>query len=215
MQRTYHFAGIGSTHAHDAIIDLLTPLGRRHVYDKGQIIAQRGDAADGFWLIESGQVMLGRFGADGRLSVFGVLGHGDILGDLAFILGTSRQVEALADAQATLIWIARPTIDHLIETSPPFARWWLTSLASQLRTALDRIETHHSLSAAARLARLLSDLADRDGPDIRLTQQELADFIGVSRVTIGQILADLAKNGALKRGYRYLTLLDRTKLPSA
>lgn len=212
MQRTYQFNPIGPTRAHSAIVDLLTAVGRRQSYAKGRTIIRQGDQANGFWLIREGQVTICRFGAQGALTVFAVLGPGDLLGDIACLAGTRRQVDAIAEEDADLIWIDQTQVEALLAGEPKIARWLLASLAAQLSIALNRIETNQSLSAEARLARFLSDLAERDGQTIKVTQQELANFIGVSRVTIGHIIRRMADAGLVKLGYKALTILQPAQL---
>jgi len=193
---------------------LIAARSRRYRFAGGETIQQRGDAANGFWLVEAGQVMVCRFGPEGDLTIYAVLGPGDLLGELAHFTGVLRQVDAVADSDAVLLRVEPATIDQLLSDEPDFARWLLKSLASQLRIALDRIEDDRSLSAEARVARALARFAAQDGPEIAITQQELADFVGVSRVTTGQALAALAAGGLVKRGYRQITVLDAGRLSS-
>lgn len=212
MQRPYQFSQIGPTRAHDDIRDLLTSVGRRQSYIKGSTIVQQGDPATGFWLITQGQVTVCRFGSEGALTVFAVLGAGDLLGDLACLSGAPRQVNAFAEQDAELIWIDNPQLEHLLTTKPLFARWLLASLASQLSTALNRIETQMNLPTETRLARFLLDLFHRGGPHIAITQQELADFIGTSRITVGKIIKHMMRIGALRTGYRAINVVDADAL---
>lgn len=86
--------------------------------------------------------------------------------------------------------------------------WRLKSRANQLRTALDRIDGTQRLSAEARMIRALTDMARRDGPHIALTQQALGDLIGVSRITIGQLLRRLGAAGLVALRYRGIELMD-------
>ena len=52
-------------------------------FSAGQIIQQHGDEANGFWVIEQGQVKIGRYGDGGRFQVIAILGQGDSYGELA------------------------------------------------------------------------------------------------------------------------------------
>lgn len=181
-------------------------------YAAGQVIQQRGDPGDGFWMIESGRVAICRFGADGGVTVFGHLGPGDLFGELAHFAGTARQVDAVAEETAVLVRVRATQVERLLTQEPDFARALLASLAHQLRLALDQIDRDRSLTAEARIARLLLDLAEQDGDELALTQQSLADRAGVSRVTAGQMLARLEQVGAIRRGYRRIVVVNRAPL---
>jgi len=212
MQSTYQFSPIGPTNANPALAALLRRAGRTIAYASGQVIQQQGDRGGGFWMIESGRVALCRFGADGDVTVFGEMGAGDLFGELAHFAGTPRQVDAVAEEEAVLVRVGAAQVDRLLAEEPDFARALLASLSNQLRLALDQIDRDRSLTAEARIARLLIDLTEREGSEIPVTQQSLADRAGVSRVTTGQVLALLEHVGAIRRGYRRISVTNREEL---
>lgn len=212
MQSAYQLSPIGPTRADPALAALLRREGRRIVYAVGQVIQQQGDRGDGFWMIDSGRVSICRFAADGGVTVFAELGAGDLFGELAHFAGTARQVDAVAEAPTVLIRVGAGLVDRLLADEPDFARALLASLAGQLRLALDQIDRDRNLTADARLARLLLDLAEREGSELAVTQQSLADRAGLSRVTAGQVLARLEQAGAIQRGYRRIVVAARAEL---
>lgn len=212
MQSTYQLSPLGPIRADLALAALLRREGRPIAYAAGQLIQQQGDSGDGFWMIETGRVAICRFGADGGVTVFGVLGAGDLFGELAYFAGTARQVDAVAEEPAVLVRLGAAQIERLLAQEPDFARALLASLAHQLRLALDQIDRDRSLTAEARIARLVLDLAERDGSALTVTQQSLADRAGVSRVTAGQALARLEQTGAIRRGYRQIAVTNYAAL---
>lgn len=212
MQRTYQLSEIAPTRAEGKLAELLLREGAVCHFAAGAMIQQQGDEGDGFWLIRSGTVTLCRFTPDGGVTVFGVLGPGDLFGELAYFAGLSRQVDALAEDDATLVRIGAPLIEHLLAREPEFAQWLLKSLSNQLRAALDRIEEGRQLSARQRVIRLLVDMARRDGPALTVSQQALGELIGVSRITAGQILRDLAAGGLIRLKYRRISVPDADDL---
>lgn len=212
MQSTYQLSPLGPIRADPALAALLRREGRPIAYAAGQMVQQQGDSGDGFWMIETGRVAICRFGADGGVTVFGVLGAGDLFGELAYFAGTARQVDAVAEEPTVLVRVGAIQIERLLAEEPAFARVLLASLAHQLRLALDLIDRDRSLTAKARIARLLLDLAERDGNAFTVTQQSLADRAGVSRVTAGQVLARLEQVGAIRRGYRRISVANREEL---
>lgn len=191
---------------------LLRREGRARQFAAGGLIQAQGDYADGFWLVEAGTVSLCRFHASGNSTVYAVLGPGDLFGELAHFTGLSRQVDAIADSQATLVRIDGVLIDRLLATTPEFARWLLKSLANQLRHALDGIEGDRHSSAHTRLIRTLADMTRRTGPRIQITQQALGDLIGTSRITTGSLLRELERDGILSLEYRQIIVTDVARL---
>ena len=113
---------------------------------------------------------------------------------------------------SVLVRVGAGQIDHLLAKEPDFARALLASLAHQLRQALDQIDRDRRLTAEARIARLLLDLAESEGTELAVTQQSLADRAGVSRVTAGQLLAKFEQAGAVQRRYRRVVICNLAAL---
>lgn len=184
---------------------------RAHVqhFSGGQFIQHQGDPGDAFWAVADGHVTIGRHSEDGVFTHFAVLGAGDLFGELAFFTGVPRQVDAIAEGRASMIAIDRALLRRLMEADVGWAELLLRSLSRQLASALDMIDAERRLSATERLAHLLVIMA-RDGEPsgtVRATQQQLADLLGVSRVTLGAALGELAKRGQVERRYRHIRLL--------
>jgi len=71
------------------------------------------------------------------------------------------------------------------------------------------------LDLPGRVAKCLLDLADASGGDqVDLTQEDLAGFVGATRVSVNRVLADLEKRDAIKIGRRNIKLKDRAVLQS-
>jgi len=204
MQRTYQLSDMAPTKADADMAALLVRAGRRFRFDASAVVQQKGDRADGFWLIEAGNVSVCRFGAEGGVTIFAVLGPGDLFGELAHFTGVARQVDVVAETDVTMIRVDTAAINALLDAEPAFARWLLKSLAHQLRSALDRIDGDRTLSAEDRVKRLLKDMVTRDGPELHITQEALANYVGVSRVTMGAILNRLSRAGLIRLSYRQI-----------
>lgn len=213
MQRTYHLESSSRTALPPALAQLLSHRGRKRRFAAGSWIQQRGDDGNGFWLVQSGRVALCRHGVEGDQTIFAILGAGDLFGELAYFAETERQVDATAQEASVLVWIGDALIRQFLTDEPDFARSLLASLANQLRAALDRIDIARHGKAEARLAAALVVMArDAAGDRIICTQQELADFIGVSRVRLGTLLAMFSQNGLVRRGYGTIEIIDRESL---
>lgn len=212
MQRTYQLSEISPTRAEGDLAEQLLREGTLRHFDAGAMIQQEGDDGDGFWLIKSGTVSLCRFAADGNVTIFGVLGSGDLFGELAYFAGVNRQVDAIADGKASVVRISAPLIERMLANQPEFARWLLKSLSNQLRTAIDQIEGDRQLSAQQRIVRRLLEMVHRDGSALAISQQQLGELIGVSRVTSGQVLRRLAQNELVSLEYGRIIVLDPEKL---
>lgn len=212
MQRTYQLSEISPTRAEGELAELLLREGVLCQFPAGTLVQHQGDDGDGFWLIKSGTVSLCRFAADGNVTIFGVLGSGDLFGELAYFAGVARQVDAVVDEDATLIRINASLIERLLASEPEFARLLLKSLSSQLRAAIDHIDASRRFSAEQRMIRLLVKMVQRDGTHLAISQQELGELIGVSRITSAHLLRRLEHSGLISLEYRRITVLNPAKL---
>ncbi|WP_447761287.1 Crp/Fnr family transcriptional regulator [Sphingopyxis panaciterrae] len=183
----------------------------------GQFVQHQGDPGDALWAVVDGHVMIGRHSEDGVFTHFAVLAAGDLFGELAFFTGVPRQVDAIADGSASMIAIDRALLRELMTDDVGWAELLLRSLSRQLASALDAIDAERRLSACERLAHLLVTMArESHGRDtVHATQQQLADLLGVSRVTLGAALGDLAKREQVERRYRHIRLLGSLAVQAA
>ena len=187
---------------------------RERVFSDGQIIQQRGDPADGFWLIEQGSVRVGQFLPDGEFRAVALLGAGDSYGELAVFSGKPRIVDAISRGESRLrLMAARPFLEALANY-PASTRKLLGALSEQLQDTLSILAGLRHGTNPARLAGLLSTMAGDEGGVLRvtITQQELADLLGVTRATANAALKDLQKRGLIERGYGSIRVPDRDRL---
>jgi CRP-like cAMP-binding protein len=209
MQRSYHFAMAERSRLSELELVQLGIAAHPTSFENRQFIQHRGDAGNCFWAIASGHVQIGRHSEDGEFTNFAVLGAGDMFGELAFFTGVPRQVDAIASGSVKLFKIDRPLLRQLIIADAGWLDLLLCSLSQQLATALDLVDAGRRLSATERLGNLLAVMARESdtGDTVLATQQQLAELLGVSRVTLGSSLAELTGRGLIERKYRHIRLL--------
>lgn len=169
-------------------------------YADGQFIQHRGSQANGFWLIEEGNVRVGQHLPDGEFRAVAVLGPGDSYGELAVFAQRPRVVDAMARGPARVRFIAAGPFLAALAEHPQSSRAMLGALSAQLQDTLDQLTGLRRGSNPARLAGLLLNLAGGRG-EARITQQELAELLGVTRATANAALRALEQTGAIERGY--------------
>lgn len=186
----------------------------RKSFRDGQFLYHRGDPADGLWLIVKGQVKIGSYSDLGEMQVVAIMGEGDSFGELACFGQFPRVVDAQAMGLVEAYWITDSQLTKAMASSAEVTRELLRILATQLQEALNNMFFFRNMSAPQRLAQRLLALADgKTAPiDLHIRQQELAELIGVSRMTIATSLAELEKAGLIERHYRYLTVLNPAAL---
>ena len=183
----------------------------------GQIIQQRGERANGFWLILEGSVAVGQYHADGEFRAMAVLGPGDSWGELAMFAGRPRVVDAVARSACSLRHIRETAFEKVLAEHPSAMRPLLGALSTQLQEILDVTAGIRSGSAKARVAGMLATLASRlDLPaSIEVSQQELGELLGLSRMTVNSALREYERAGSIRRRYGRIEVIDRESLELA
>ncbi|WP_216629293.1 Crp/Fnr family transcriptional regulator [Qipengyuania soli] len=183
-------------------------------FGDGQIIQQRGERADGFWLIEEGSVMVGQFLPEGEFRAVALLGPGDSYGELAVFAGKPRIVDAVSRGNSRVRLIAARPFLEALSNYPASTRALLGALSEQLQDTLAQLAGLRRGTNPQRLAAILANMAsDQDQPaSVVVTQQELADLLGVTRATANAALRELQKLGLVQRGYGAVTIPVRDRL---
>ena len=84
-------------------------------------------------------------------------------------------------------------------------------LARTVRLLSHQVDQMAFRPAQWRVARYLLSLADGDD-SLQCSQDDIADSVSVSRVTVSRILNDLSRRGLVELGYRRIQILNRPGL---
>lgn len=176
-----------------------------------------GDRGDGLYAVLEGEIRLVGHSAAGRRLVYLILRPGDWFGEISVLDGRPRFHDAVASGPSTVLHVGSERIDALAATHAGFDRALGALTCTHQRTALAFVERALTAPPLARLAFLLNELAGRSGPPVpgaglRLTQEELAGMVGLSRQSLAGLLARLRRDGLIATGYGEVTVLDPERL---
>jgi CRP-like cAMP-binding protein len=100
-----------------------------------------------------------------------------------------------------------------MESMPSFRRLMFDYVQSFLEQVLVSVACNGAHSLKQRLARWLLMMRDRGDDDaLQITQNLLAEMLGVQRPTITNAARELERAGLIARGRRQITILDRQGL---
>jgi len=187
---------------------------------RGDRLFGEGDAGDRLYVISEGKIKLTRSASDGRENLLGVLGPGDMFGELSLFDPRPRTAAAVAVTDAHLFALGHDYLREWLTARPDVAMHLLTALAQRLRRANDVMADLVFTDVPGRVAKALLDLADKFGEQQGaglhvhhdLTQEELAQLVGASRETVNKALADFSARGWLQLHAKSVLILDRDRL---
>jgi CRP-like cAMP-binding protein len=175
-----------------------------------------GDPAGLLYIITSGKVKIAYASSDGQEAVLAILGAGDFFGELALLDDSPRSASAESLESTQMLTLHRDEFLGFIDNNPAFSRQVLNVLARRIRHLNNQISDIFFLDLPARLARTLLHLADQHGKptekgvviDISLTQTDLAEMTGATRVSINKALGRFRRENWVKVEGRTVTVLD-------
>jgi len=192
-------------------LDQILAFARTRRYGTGEILFQKGDPGDGLLAILGGRIRISALSEDGREVVFNLLGPGDLFGEIALLDGKERTANATAVEPSELLVIGRSDFMPFIQSRPDLCTRLLAVLCERVRWVSDLYEDAVFLNLPARLAKRLLRLAATNGErtaagtriTIKLSQQELGNYMGTTRESINKHLRAWQNDGiiAIERGH--------------
>jgi CRP-like cAMP-binding protein len=216
LQRSPLFRGLAPP-----ALERIAELAGQRSYRAGEIVFSQGDPGDALYAVVTGKIRISAGAADGREIFLNIMEPGDTFGEIALLDGGSRTASATATMPSELVSIRREHFFALLEREPRVALELLRLCGERLRWTSGLAEDAALLDAPARLAKRLLSLsrlhgeAARDGATLRISQEELASFLGVSRQVVNQYLQGWKGRGWVKLGRGTVTVCDQASIKKA
>ena len=185
-------------------------------FSLGQVIFHHGDPGGLLYIISHGKVKITHSTIDGQEALLAILGEGDFFGELALLDDSPRSATAEAVASTETLTLHRTDFRRFIGSNPDFAMHVLQAMARHIRRLNSQLSDIFFLDLAGRLARTLLRLADQHGRlveggtliDLTLTQTDLAEMTGATRVSINKALGRFRRAGWVTVKGRRFTILN-------
>lgn len=213
LSRTPLFAAVPAS-----MLDELAAKTRTIRVSAREQLFAKGDPGDRLYLVAQGVIRISALSPEGREVTYGLIKAGELFGEIAVLDGGRRSADATALEPSELLALDRRDVVDFIDRHPILALHLLRVLCERLRRADDLLEDVVFLSLPGRLAKhlvvLAATMSSREVPDaaptIRLSQQELADHLGISRESVNKVLSKWEQAGmvALGRGQITVNKLD-------
>ena len=191
------------------------------VFRAGDRIWSQGDAPTHLTVIARGLAAVSRAGRSSPVTL-GIFGPRDAVGLVAVLDGVAYPADAIAVSRRVVL-VACPVaaLQEAVATDTALARGLLSRLAQNTHGLRDKIAVTCAGSVDARLAALLTMLADRygePGPEhtvlvpIELTRRQLAEYVQARVETVIRRLAAWAREGLARSDVRGIHISDLERL---
>ena len=188
----------------------------RKRYRRGDIIMQKEEPGHALFIVERGAVRIYVPSSQGNDLILAVLGPGDFFGDLSLLDGRPRSASASVAMETTLLMLERADFIALLTNRPAAAMAVLEAVAGRLRETDEMASDLAFLDVAGRLSKRLLDLAAAHGVergggvliDLAVTQEDLANMIGVTRESVNRNLSEFQALGLISKHGRRIIVRD-------
>jgi CRP-like cAMP-binding protein len=217
LRRNYLFRGLP-----EAALQRLAALATRRTYAKGAVIFAQGDPGDALYGVASGRIRISATAARGREVFLNIMEPGDTFGEIAVMDGRPRTAGARAMERSTVVVISRNDFLQLLHVEPQLSIHLLKLLCERLRWTSELVEESAFLGGPARLAKRLLILASLHGRaagigqlELRISQAELARFLGLTRQVVNHHLRDWRRRGWVELGRSQIVIRNAEALRRA
>jgi CRP-like cAMP-binding protein len=178
-----------------------------------QVLMDADSSLDHVFFPDSGVVSVVAVYANGSVIEMATIGREGCTGMQAFFGAKTSSVRLLVQIPGSAAKMSRVAFVRTMESMPSFRNLMSAYNQAFLEQVLVSVACNGAHSLKQRLARWLLMMRDRsDGDVLPITQNLLAEMLGVQRPTITNAAQELERAGLIERGRRQVTILDRQGL---
>ena len=182
----------------------------------GQILLDADSSLDDVFFPDIGVVSVVTVYSDGSTIEMATVGREGCTGFQAFFGAEESSVRFLVQIPGTAAKMSRGAFTRAMESMPSFRNLMYAYIQAFLEQVLVSAACNGAHSLKQRLARWLLMMRDRSDSDtLPITQNLLAEMLGVQRPSVTHAIRELERADLIAPGRRQVTMLDRQGLIEA
>lgn len=186
-------------------------------YAPGQMVFAKEDLGNHFFIVKSGRIKIFTTVGASKKKTFAFLKKGDSFGEMSLLGGKVRSASAQAVENSELFVISKKNFKRLILENPEFSLKILYTLADRLHKANKDVESMLFHNILGRLAEAILELSkDKHTKPLKMAidQNELAQYLGTTRVPVCRAINTLKRSGIIDYRRGELIILNQERLQS-
>jgi len=184
------------------------------------IIVHKSDIGNEMFIIVAGKVSLSTVSEDGKELTFGILGQGDMFGEISIFDNLERTATVTAVEPTELLMIEQQHLIPFIRENPDVAIKFLRAMALRLRYTDQLFEDAMFKQLPGRLAKKILSLASHFGQDtidgvrisVKLSQNDIGKMSGASRESVNKQMRIWEEEGLIRFDKGYITINRKDEL---
>ncbi len=186
-----------------------------HRFDRNELVVQAGDECSQLIIVLSGSVKGEMADYTGKtIKIEDIEAPRPLAA--AFLFGKNNRfpVTVIANNEVELLYIPRPEFLKILQKDQRILTNYLNSISSRAQFLSQRIKFLTFKTIRQKIAHYLLDLAgDRLAVvELPLSQNELAEFFGVTRPALARALGELNEEGYIQAKRRTIRILDKQRM---
>jgi CRP/FNR family cyclic AMP-dependent transcriptional regulator len=174
-------------------------------FKKNEVILYEEDTSEYMYIILLGKVNAIQTTRDGKEIILATHQSGEFFGEMSLIDGRTSPATVLATEDSLVAIISKTEFHSLLTNYGKVLERMLQILCSRIRDSWSRIHLLNFKNASQRIKMLLLTLSFERGEktnegitlNIKLTHQNIADMVGLTRETVTRVLDKWRKDGAI------------------
>ncbi len=190
-------------------------LADRVRFRRGEVLVAQGQRRpEELWWVAAGRVKSFLLTDTGAERVLGFFGAGSVFGEETLLAGEGSAATYAGATDGVAYVLNRDALARLLCSDPGLTLTLLRALARKAHYSVKLVEEMTFLDVGQRVRQALVRLAAEEGGTIGITQQELANLVGASRVMVTNVLAELRQAGLIEARRGRLVVRDARGLAS-
>jgi len=206
----------------DRELKLICENSSEKIYKKGELIFLEDDNIQKLYMLVEGRVKLTMLSPEGKEKVMTILQGGDLMGEISLFDHDTHPLTAEVIEDSRLLIISRSALENIIMEYPAIAIKIIEALAKKTRLLTSQIKELVFKNASGRLAGLLKRFSfdfgvEKNGGiliELVLTHNDIANLLGLSRVTVTKTINNFIDKGIIKIYKRKIFVKNQEKLES-
>ena len=202
--------------ADDAFVSILAHSNLSSL-KRNELLFERGDVANRFFMVRHGQIMLYQTSPDGNEKVVDIIGPGQTFAEaVMFMEGNRFPVNAKATCNTELFYFENKLFMEQLHNSNELCFALMADMSTRLKGLLTEISELTIYNAKHRLVSyLLGQINDKqDQPTVKLTATKsmIASRLSITPETFSRIISKLKKDGLIAIDDERITLVKPDEL---
>jgi CRP-like cAMP-binding protein len=184
--------------------------------ERGQILMDADSSLDHVYFPDSGVVSVVAVYADGSIIEMATIGREGCTGVNAVLGAKNSSSRLLVQLPGSAAKMSRAAFRRAMDSMPSFRSLMYAYVQAFLEQVMVSVACNGAHNLKQRLARWLLMMRDRSDDDTLLISQNLlAEMLGVQRPSITNVARELEHAGLIERGRQQVTIVNRQGLTQA